>query len=195
MSTGQGFVGNNMFAYCGNNPVINVDYTGMRHCAAVSINEENAYDRFISCNYQRTVSLQELGQIVDITEKLNGFMEENAQKLRDYAYAHNPIDTLIYFVRNVTDGGALDIKLQNEWRFEEGKTYIYKGMVLRYDDPGNINFGYVGAELFPRIVLCIGAGLNQLTKPNVPHSVFSFFDDPRDTYMIKYGYGINKGWY
>ena len=72
-----------MFAYCGNNPVIKVDYTGMRHCAAVSIYEENAYDRLISCNHQRTRPLQKPGQIVDITEKLNGFMEENAQKLRD----------------------------------------------------------------------------------------------------------------
>jgi len=30
-ATGQGFVGNNMFAYCGNNPVIYRDTTGMRH--------------------------------------------------------------------------------------------------------------------------------------------------------------------
>ena len=29
VSTGQGLLGNNMFAYCGNNPVNCVDYTGM----------------------------------------------------------------------------------------------------------------------------------------------------------------------
>ena len=28
-STGQGFIGNNMFAYCGNNPVRNIDESGM----------------------------------------------------------------------------------------------------------------------------------------------------------------------
>ena len=30
--TGQGFVGNNMFAYCGNNPVSRYDPTGKRYC-------------------------------------------------------------------------------------------------------------------------------------------------------------------
>ena len=30
-STGQGFTGNNMFAYCGNNPVINADPSGLLH--------------------------------------------------------------------------------------------------------------------------------------------------------------------
>ena len=28
MATGQGFIGKNMFAYCGNNPAVRADYTG-----------------------------------------------------------------------------------------------------------------------------------------------------------------------
>jgi len=35
VSTGQGFTGNNMFAYCGNNPVLLKDTSGMRHEIAV----------------------------------------------------------------------------------------------------------------------------------------------------------------
>ena len=31
MSTGQGLMGNNMFVYCGNNPIINSDATGTMH--------------------------------------------------------------------------------------------------------------------------------------------------------------------
>ena len=31
VSTGQGLLGNNMFAYCGNNPVMRIDPTGMYH--------------------------------------------------------------------------------------------------------------------------------------------------------------------
>ncbi len=34
-STGQGFIGNNMFAYCGNNPVISADFTGHSPIAVV----------------------------------------------------------------------------------------------------------------------------------------------------------------
>ena len=81
---------------------------------------------------------------------------------------------------------------------------MYKGMVLRFDAPDNINFGYLGAALFskrilipfPKRILCLGAGINQVLKPNVPHGdIFSFFDDPRDNFMIKYGYGLYMGWY
>ena len=120
-------------------------------------------------------------------------MEKNVEVLKEFADKHNGIETLKYFVQNVTDGGVLDIKLQDKWAFEEGKTYTYNGMVLRYDDPGNINFGYVGAEIYPRTVLCIGAGVNQISKYGFAFGdIFSFFDDPRDNYMVKYGYMLYK---
>lgn len=184
-----------MFVYCGNNPVAYCDPFGNRYCEATSVSKESAYNRFLSCQFQNFVVQEELGLIVDLTDTLNGFMQKNLETLREYKNNNGYIKTRLYFYSNVKDGGDLDIKLQDEWQFESGKKYMYNGMVLRYDDPGNINFGYLGAELFPQIVLCIGAGINQLTKPDVPHNVFSFFDDPRDTYMIKYGYGIYKGWY
>lgn len=195
-STGQGLLGNNMFAYCGNNPVNRVDYTGARYCEGTSIINESSYDRFISCDFQRIVALQKLGQIVDLTDVLNEFMNQNLEKLRQYKETYGWARTCIYFYNNVGAGKELDIKLKDEWQFENGKTYMYKGRVLRYDDPGNINFGYLGAELFCQTILCAGAGINQISKPNVPHGdIFSFFDDPRDNFMIKYGYGLYKGWY
>ena len=41
MSTGQGFTGNNMFAYCGNNPARYLDNNGMRAKNATKKDEEN----------------------------------------------------------------------------------------------------------------------------------------------------------
>ena len=64
-------------------------------------------------------------------------------------------------------------------------------MELRYDDPGNINFGYVGAVLFSEEILCLGAGVNQISKYGFRFGDFStFFDDPRDNMMIKLGYAL-----
>ncbi|MBQ3182190.1 MAG: glycoside hydrolase family protein [Clostridia bacterium] len=58
MSTGQGFEGYNMYAYCGNNPVNRVDIMGTRYCAAASVSEETKDDRKASCNWQQKVSLE-----------------------------------------------------------------------------------------------------------------------------------------
>lgn len=181
----------NLFAYCGNNPVIHSDSYGDRYCAATTVSKESAYDRVISCNFQKRVSLEKAGKVRDITAKLNAFMEENASKLTGYLYVCGYERACKYFYDNVKDGGELDIKLTDEWKFEEGVTYIYSGQELRYDDPGNINFGYVGHVLFDRTVLCLGAGGNQIMKYGFKFGdVFSFFDDPRDNRMIKWGYRL-----
>ena len=56
VATGQGFIGNNMFAYCGNNPVCNTDTSGTRYCAATSIKGESLKDRKISCAFQNDIA-------------------------------------------------------------------------------------------------------------------------------------------
>ena len=137
--------------------------------------------------------MEKIGLVVDITNKLNQFMEDNSNTLKEYAKTHGLINTLLYFKTSVNDKGPLDIKLQDEWMFDEGKTYIYYGRVLRYDDPGNINFGYTGAAIYPRVILCAGAGVNQISKYGFTFGdVLSFYDDPRDNYMIKYGYMLYR---
>ena len=179
----EGFLGNNMFAYCLNKPIMLIDIDG-------------------TCPYNGTVAdfhrieqgLPSLDcNCVDLTQKLNEFMEENAKNLKEFKENNKAIDTLLYFYENVTDGGALDIKLQDDWKFEEGRKYFYNGKELRCDDPGNINFGYVGAVILPETVLCAGAGLHQIKNYGFKYgNIFTFFDDPRDGKMIKYGYSLYK---
>jgi len=185
----------NLFAYCSDNPVNMVDSTGTRNCSSISHTTEDSYDRFISCIFQERVALEKIGKVIDITDKLDEFMETNADRLQAYLNEHGYWDAVWYFYNNVKDGGELDIKLQDDWKFKEGVTYIYRGTELRYDDPGNINYGYVGAVLFSELILCAGAGLNQISKYGFQFGdIFSFFDDPRDNYMVKYGYKVYKGW-
>ena len=175
-STGQGILGFNMFAYCNNNPINMEDYGGTipGRSNMVFINDGG-------------YSLP----TVDLTEELDEFMLKNADKLEDYKEENGYIEAAFYFYQNVKDGGDLDIKLQDEWTFEEEKNYVYRDRKLRFDDPGNINFGYVGAVLFSEEVLCIGAGVNQISKYGFVYGdLSSYFDDPRDQAMIRWGYEI-----
>ena len=121
-------------------------------------------------------------------------MINNATELKQYKKDNGTVKAMLYFYKNVTDGGSLDIKLQDEWKFEDDRKYLFNGIELRYDDPGNINFGYVGAVIFPEIILCAGAGLNQIGKYGFKFGdISTFFDDPRDNKMIKYGFSLYGG--
>ena len=187
VSTGTGFLGNNMFAYCESDPINFVDCSGARPIINSIDGKESKAERSLSCAYmyQRDV--------VDLTGTLMEFMDDNVETLVKYKETHGYSDAVVYFYSNVVDGGALDIKLQDEWKFQPDTKYLFNGMELRYDDPGNINFGYVGAVLFPEVILCAGAGANQISKWGFEFGdISTFYDDPRDNSMIKYGYQLYR---
>lgn len=95
----------------------------------------------------------------------------------------------------VTDGAAYDIKsaeggefsTKNKKAFKNGYAF-YDGKLFRYDDFGNFNYGVAGKAFgLSESILKVGAGINQLSKPSVPHSIFSF-EDEDDNYMIRQGF-------
>ena len=51
VSTGQGILGYNMFAYCNNNPVNLSDNNGDRPIASTSLSNESSVERKLSCSY------------------------------------------------------------------------------------------------------------------------------------------------
>lgn len=102
-------------------------------------------------------------------------------------------------------GGNWDYKRQSQWKLKKKHRYFYKWSnrnkkyFYRNDDVGNVHFGFVGAALFPRFVLCAGAGVYQVIsdiKGKKKTQIYkrSFGDDPHDTAMIKYGYSLYKKW-
>ena len=52
-ATGQGLVGNNMFAYCYNRPVVLTDSMGTRPIASMTLSTETVEERKASCAYMR----------------------------------------------------------------------------------------------------------------------------------------------
>ena len=115
-------------------------------------------------------------------------MEKNANEIKQIKSTFGFVPSSVYFYFAVKDGGKWDIKLQPDWTLDSNYKYLFHGRDIRYDDPGNINFGYAGSVLFPEIALCAGAGLNQYSKYGTScGDISTFFDDPRDNEMIKYG--------
>ena len=71
---------------------------------------------------------------------------------------------------------------------------IYNGETYSAEDHGNIHYGYVGSVAFAPIILEVSAGANQFRK-GVHWEYFStYFDEPRDNEMIRYGIELfNRG--
>ena len=97
------------------------------------------------------------------------------------------------FYQNVKSSGKWDLKTREDWDLKEENTYIYDGIELRYDEPGNIMFGYVGSKLFNIAVLRAGAGFYQQYQGNSTAEWKgwpNFIDDPVDSEAIEYGYRL-----
>lgn len=145
-------------------------------------------------NFQRSSNSsdtpsQEDETVVDITSKLNVLMLRNGKILEDYLAEHGYVKACLFYHAMVTDAGDWDIKRTPMWKFEPGKTYVYQGKVMRMDDPGNIHFGYLGAILFPEEFVCFGAGMNNLLKFGFDQGdLESYYDDPQDQEMMRWGY-------
>ena len=100
------------------------------------------------------------------------------------------------FRKLVTDGAPFDLKVAEGGEFSRNtrnafsKGYaFYDGKLFRYDDFGNFNYGVAGKAFgLSESILKVGAGVNQLSKPNVPHSIFSYGDEDKDNYMIRQGF-------
>ena len=134
-----------------------------------------------------------------ITSKLYNVMRNNAKKFAEYikqqvdrnGMVKGLINAFKFFYNKVKTRGEWDLKNRPEWKLNKGDCFIFNGKTLRSDDPGNIHFGYVGAVMFPEKILRVGAGVYQIYSGTSRFNYFwTFFDDPRDSSMISYGYDL-----
>ena len=189
VSTGQGLNSCNMFAYCGNNPIDKADYYGYCHGYANNSNLSSPYSG-VKYGYKcgsYGIHVRRPKKI-DITEKLEEAMITNASALTKYKEKHNYIDSSLYFINHVKPGGEWDFKSQDDWQLDPSTTYVFNNMELRYDDIGNIHYGYVGRVLFSTNALMRAGGLVQIyTGTSKIYYWNTNFDDPRDQWAIGIG--------
>jgi len=105
---------------------------------------------------------------------------------------------LWYFSLMVGTNAQFDIKQPGKGfsRVEIGFYAKFEGKVHRYDDFGNINFGYA-AKIFGIVLgdALMGAGINQMMNGDFHlNNPIGFFDDPQDSQMIEFGFNYLAPW-
>ena len=115
-------------------------------------------------------------------------MKNNAETI-SYIKANHASDAAkLFFIIKVWPHGDWDFKRQNSWNLNSATTYIYHGQVLRFDDIGNIHYGYVGRVIFKEKTLLKAGGLLQIAAfTSKKEYKSSNYDDPRDQWAISFG--------
>ena len=189
--------GTNLYMYCGNNPVNMTDPSGhlfsyldgSRDPFGV---EYGLYDGTAADFHRLEHGQPPIGRRrVDITAKLDRTMHRNGNIIYNYRKNHTFLETFLFFADKERNNGEWDLK--RAWNLDPDANYIYHGKVFRYDDIGNIHYGYVGGFITSPLTLLLAGGAVQVkTDKGFKYSGDSFFDDPRDQFMILYGYSL---WY
>lgn len=167
----------------GQSPYISVEEKKSRISDIQKLNNINDKEIF----YPGDELLAPNSVVPDITKDLNELMVKN----KDDPFIANPF----YFKRKVQSGGDWDLKTNKNSIFLtkplQYKNYIFEGEILRYDAPGNINYGYTGASTWWGTdgLLFWGAGKAQIEDN--PNSYWTS-DDKYDSYCIQKGIDLYK---
>ena len=169
-STGQGFVGTNMFAYCNNKPIINSDPSGhaLRSNLTAICDGGSGY--------------------LDRTKDVKRVLRENYEQAKRWGWE---LDGPFEFYDAVKDGGKCDYKRLpkgSEWIPRNG-VFSVNGKKMTAEQLGNINYGFTGSVLgFPAPVLRMAGGFVAIKNSGINWEDWWYdFDSKEDAEMIQLG--------
>ena len=214
LSTGQGVMGHNCYAYCLDNPVRYKDSQGME-AEEGEQKDEPSVKALISKNVKRARALKLLSFVA---RSITGPCGKGLKR------GISMVSMLAWFAGNVNTGAPMDYKDPSRWEEAlpdlaypenngEDKAYVLFHKKRSASDIGNINYGAVGAALgIPLDILLWQGGAAQLRKPieeygkglDFPTSEFESFksgiiehygDQEDDFWSIALGYFLYYGGY
>ena len=169
-STGQGFVGTNMFAYCNNKPIINSDPSGhaLRSNLTAICDGGSGY--------------------LDRTKDVKRVLRENYEQAKRWGWE---LDGPFEFYDAVKDGGKCDYKRLpkgSEWIPRNG-VFSVNGKKMTAEQLGNINYGFTGSVLgFPAPILRMAGGFVAIKNSGINWEDWWYdFDSKEDAEMIQLG--------
>ncbi len=169
-STGQGFVGTNMFAYCNNKPIINSDPSGhaLRSNLTAICDGGSGY--------------------LDRTKDVKRVLRENYEQAKRWGWE---LDGPFEFYNAVKDRGKWDYKRLpkgSEWIPRNG-VFSVNGKKMTAEQLGNINYGFTGSAMgFPAPVLRMAGGFVAIKNSGINWEDWWYdFDSKEDAEMIQLG--------
>ena len=208
-STGQGFTGTNMFAYCGNNPVLNIDPSGQRFIGSnVRYYGNGLYGYTDTATGYNASNISCVDPpIRDVTNEINAALSraaEEARVYREHSYCSSfcvdcCIDCItvekqryMSFYNLVNHHAPWDIKEEASWKTTIGTEFPgynvqvkYCGMLMTPEALGNYTYGYLGrAYGIPLDFLCTGSWY----AAGFPTSGSALDNERIDQEYIKFGY-------
>ena len=165
VSTGQGITGNNMFAYCNNNPVMYSDPAG--YCLKAwaegyqgpcpGLGKPGCMDYNKPSDPMTYITKRDVTQEVNdalLPEAITGkIISEGIERIEnDYDKAIVQAGVLYYFKTQVDHKAPWDIKRKDPWELTIGTPYpgssntkvIYNGHIMTLEALGNYTYGYLG---------------------------------------------------
>ena len=114
VSTGQGILSNNMFAYCGNNPVVRKDSQGNRYCAATTIAGEKPFEKAYASYWQTQVILERYNPTpIGRTQHGNVYLVTDIRDIK----TKFPGDVIVIDYRG--PNGANDVQIQYSYTIRD----------------------------------------------------------------------------
>ena len=157
-STGQGFTGTNMFAYCNNNPVIFDDHEGDYCTYVVQETDSGGAGK---------PTLRDVTDEVNVALLAAAAVGEQSRARIGEGLIDNTERILLYveFYNLVNHGAPWDIKREKPWSSTIGTSFpgkdtpiLYDGMVMTPEALGNYTYGYLGnAYGIPAFILIAGS--------------------------------------
>ena len=184
-------LGNNLYAYCMNNPINLKDPNGNFAISTIVNAIKNTTKKVVQVVAKVTLKIP----IPDYTRQLKGVLIANAYEIISDKEWFGGETMALSFYHAVNTKGPWDYKLEESWNrsirvpFPKQNKFVFNGNLITAEDFGNINYGFTGtAAGFSPEILFMGGGyanfnhfdLRILIGPN-------YGDDANDHYYIQYG--------
>ena len=194
ISTNTGHLGYNMFIYCNNNPIVNIDKNGkwLKRNFDIERAFRDIYGFILDrtkLNAKNKIKAQQVdkAKYKDATQMFDSKLRESEKELKKETSNMKPVAKMFYFATVVGNKGKYNLKNKPGWM---GETFLYRGRVMTAEDFGNYHYGYIGRSMgYSESLLLMGAGANHIVGHgfNFYCITYTFCDEPKDSYYIRKG--------
>lgn len=205
INSNNDILSHNLYLYCSNNPVSNMDKNGLgllsiivkvvKCVFKIYKKVKSAIQKINSTNTTTSESTKNNQNLPDYTEALNKVLIKNSAQATVMKNSVSSPSSLNYFYEQVKSNGEWDYKVEENWVRDIDVPYLgvtgeflYNGQVTTAEEFGNIHYGFIGTHMgYSSTILFMGGGY---AKCGIDVRIFEppyYCDDENDHYGIQRG--------